>query len=357
MSRMWGSALDHIVEVEIVTADGSVRRASDDENADLLWAVRGAASSFGIVTHFTMRTHPAPDAVVQYRYTFQLGQHPLPALFRAWHHLVFDKAAALDRRLGTMFIIAGDAAVIEAVFYGSEAEYLATGLHDALPSPSDTGVVLNDWLGHLAHLAEGVVLEATKIEIPFYSKSLGFRAQDKLSDAAIDTMFDYLHHTPKPDGLCFIIFTAQGGATSDVAPTATAYGHRDKLVFYEDYVIPLVGHVDARSTAYLRGFHALMDKAVVVAPNQQPEALATTYPGYVDMDLGTGDHVGFRYWGANYPRLRDAKAMWDPSQVFCNPQSVRPAPAAPASKPSSAPVSMSQHGFVALDPRRQRFTI
>lgn len=38
MSRMWASSLDHVVEVEVVTADGSVRRASREENADLFWA-------------------------------------------------------------------------------------------------------------------------------------------------------------------------------------------------------------------------------------------------------------------------------------------------------------------------------
>ena len=37
MSRMWGSALDHIVEVEVVTADGKIQRASETQNSDLFW--------------------------------------------------------------------------------------------------------------------------------------------------------------------------------------------------------------------------------------------------------------------------------------------------------------------------------
>lgn len=53
MSRMWGSTPDHILEVEVVTAEGEVVRASKDENADLFWALRGAGPSFGIVTQFT----------------------------------------------------------------------------------------------------------------------------------------------------------------------------------------------------------------------------------------------------------------------------------------------------------------
>lgn len=37
MSRMWGSALDHVVEVEVVTADGKIQRASETQNSDLFW--------------------------------------------------------------------------------------------------------------------------------------------------------------------------------------------------------------------------------------------------------------------------------------------------------------------------------
>ena len=37
MSRMWGSALDHVLEVEVVTADGKIQRASDTVNSDLFW--------------------------------------------------------------------------------------------------------------------------------------------------------------------------------------------------------------------------------------------------------------------------------------------------------------------------------
>ena len=37
MSRMWGSCLDHVVEVEVVTADGNIQRANPNQNADLYW--------------------------------------------------------------------------------------------------------------------------------------------------------------------------------------------------------------------------------------------------------------------------------------------------------------------------------
>ncbi|HEX2214329.1 MAG TPA: FAD-binding oxidoreductase [Mycobacterium sp.] len=58
MRRKHGLSIDNIISVEIVTADGEVLTASEDENTDLFWAVRGAGSNFGVVTSFEFRMHP-----------------------------------------------------------------------------------------------------------------------------------------------------------------------------------------------------------------------------------------------------------------------------------------------------------
>lgn len=47
---MWGSALDHVEEVEVVLANCPVVHASEDENPDIFFAIKGAAAGFGIVT-------------------------------------------------------------------------------------------------------------------------------------------------------------------------------------------------------------------------------------------------------------------------------------------------------------------
>lgn len=267
-----------------------------------------------------MRTHPEPGNVVQYSYTFTFGEHDVAALFKTWQGFVFDKT--LDRRLGTMFVIVDEAAIIEAIFYGSEAEYKASGIHDRLPTPSHMGIVLNSWLGHLAHVGEGAALHASNIEIPFYNKSLGFREQDRISDELVDETFHYLSTAPRggPD-TTLIIFTVQGGATNDVAPDATSYGHRDKVMFYEDYFLR-VSQVNEQNRGFFRGLQSLMKRALGA-----PELVATTYAGYVDLELGTGEESGPAYWGDNYPALRALKAKWDPGDVFHNPQSVVPAEA------------------------------
>src|SRR5919197_4930601 len=63
LTRRFGWAVDNLLEVEIVTADGELRRASRDEHPDLFWAVRGAGANLGVVTSFTFKLHEVGPTV------------------------------------------------------------------------------------------------------------------------------------------------------------------------------------------------------------------------------------------------------------------------------------------------------
>jgi FAD/FMN-containing dehydrogenase/pimeloyl-ACP methyl ester carboxylesterase len=63
LTRRFGWTVDNLLEVEIVTADGQVRRANREENADLFWAIRGAGANLGVVTSFTFRLHEVGPTV------------------------------------------------------------------------------------------------------------------------------------------------------------------------------------------------------------------------------------------------------------------------------------------------------
>ena len=264
-----------------------------------------------------MRTHPEPGNVVQYTYTFSFGEHDVAQVFKQWRDLAYDPN--VDRRLGTLITITGHAAFVEAIFYGTDKEFQASGLPQRLPTPSDLTCDAKGWVGHLVHLGESEALHASNIRSAFYHKSLGFRQQDILSDGAVDKMVHYILNAPEGfHEISLFIFSAQGGAINDVPVEATSYGHRDKVMFYENYIIN-TPNVSQENKDYFIGFHKLMLDALA-----EPKLISTTYAGYVDLDLGTGVKSGPAYWGELYPQLRKVKTTWDPRDVFHNLQSVRP---------------------------------
>ncbi|KAK3369791.1 hypothetical protein B0T24DRAFT_633286 [Lasiosphaeria ovina] len=310
MSRMWGSCLDHVIEVEVVTADGKIQRVNDNKNSDLFWALKGAAASFGVITEFVVRTHPEPANVVQYSYSLNFGtQAEMASYYSAWQDLISNPG--LDRRFGSLFIMMPLGAIITGTFYGTDDEYHASGIPAYLPK-SDNQVVANDWLGSITHDGENEALYISNLPNPFYSKSIGFKREDMISREGIKKLFSWADKQDKGTLLWAIIFDAAGGAIGDVAMNGTAYAHRDKILFYQSYGVgfPLSG----KTKKFLTDFH---NQVLSVAPT----GTFGTYAGYVDPALTDGQE---QYWGPNLAQLQNTKLQWDPLDIFHNPQSVRP---------------------------------
>ncbi len=94
---------------------------------------------------------------------------------------------------------------------------------------------------------------------------------------------------------------------------ATAYAHRDKVMFYQSYAVGLLELSDT-TRSFLTNFHNQLLSLL-------PTDVYGTYPGYVDPAIADGQA---EYWMSNLPALDLLKAKWDPSDIFHNPQSVRP---------------------------------
>lgn len=308
---MWGTLADHIVQVEVVVK-GEVRRASEHENPDLFWALRGAGPSFGIITKFWMKTHPEPGSVVEYTYDVSFGNDPgaTKEIFKQWQDLAGD--VSLDRRFSSLLIIHPLGVIVSGTFYGSQRDFDETGILERLPKSSS--LRLNSWLGSVAHHFESIILQLADVPTRFVSKSLALRPQDVLNNDETDALFDFMYgdeaHVPM-----VAMFNTEGGAVADLPLNHTSYPHRDKVIMFQSYVIG--GHeVPPNHKRFLTGVYERVKRHTPLG--------GSTYAGYIDMALSSSDAV-FAYWGDMLPRLRQIKLEWDPNNVFRNPQSVPPA--------------------------------
>jgi FAD/FMN-containing dehydrogenase len=316
-SRMWGSSLDHVEEVEVVLANSTIVRASEQENSDIFFAIKGAAAGFGIVTEFKVRTQAEPSEAVLYSYNIQGGNTAAKAdAFKKWQKLITDPD--LSRKFASQFILTEQfGAIITGTFFGSQEEYDSLNISSRLPNEKKSSIELKDWLGTVGHWAEDEALKIVGgIPSNFYAKSLAYTKDDIIPDQAIDDMFEHIDKADKGNALWFIIWDLEGGAINDVAPNATAYGHRNALFYHQAYAVNLLGKIGDKTRDFLTGVNKVITDAL-------PDHDEGAYAGYVDPALG--ENSASLYWGGNVERLENIKAAIDPDDVFSNPQSIKPA--------------------------------
>ncbi|KAK1957293.1 FAD-binding domain-containing protein [Colletotrichum sublineola] len=306
MSRMWGTTLDNVEEIEVVTANGTILRASDNENPDLFFAMRGAGSGFGIVTEFVLKTHSAPPVVLHFSQGFAYRDlEEMAGVYHEWQSVVADPT--LDHRFSTEFVLTPEAVRISSTWYGTEAELYHTGLLERLPEGGSMTLHRENWDRSLDFFAMRESLHSPDVPGRLHSKSLGFARDDLLSKSDVTAVFKAFEEQRKATTEWSIKFQAVGGAISEVPAASTAFAHRDKVMFYQSHS----ANASKAVRDVLDGFHGtLLDCA--------PRA-SGTYPGFADPELRDAQRS---YWGANLPALEELKAVWDPEDVFHNPQSV-----------------------------------
>lgn len=315
---MWGSSLDHVEEVEVVLANSTIVRASEKQHSDVFFAVKGAAAGFGIVTEFKVRTQPEPTEAVLYSYNIQGGSTADKAeAFKKWQKLISDPT--LSRKFASQFILADPVgAIVTGTFFGTQQEYDSLNISARLPNSDDSVIEVKDWLGVVGHWAEDLALKLIGgVPSNFYAKSLAYTKNDLIPDEGVDKLFEYIDNADKGGAIWFTIWDLEGGATNDVAPDATAYGHRNALFYHQAYAVNPLGKISEKTKAFLTG----INNAVLTAVPDHSEG---AYAGYVDPALG-GEKSASMYWSGNVARLEAIKAQVDPTDVFHNPQSIRPA--------------------------------
>ena len=193
-SRLWGLALDAVIEAQVVLANGSIVTASSTENQDVFFvsilpststvqlvvlsfpqAIRGAAPSFGVITSFTVKTQSAPASNVFFNYVFSpLNVTAAVETFLAYQNFGANNAPPT---LGMDVVLGNGDFEVSGVFYGPTSDFTAViqPLLDAVPQqPKSKSVNTYNWLGILKQLRAvmGALTPAQKLisQTPFMLK-------------------------------------------------------------------------------------------------------------------------------------------------------------------------------------------
>ena len=310
LSRKHGMTVDNLISANVVTADGRQLKASETENKDLFWGLRGGGGNFGVVTSFEFQLHPVGPNVLSGLIAFPFAQAKqvltqfarftltMPDELNIW--MVTRKAPPLP------FLpeaVHGKEIVVLALCYAGDP---AVG--EKLIAPlRGFGTAHGEHIGVQPYTAWQQAFDPLLTKgARNYWKSHNF---SQLSEGAIDAIIEYAGKLPSPH--CEIFVGTIGGKTTRVAPEAMAYSSRDAC-----YVMNVHGRwetaaEDARCVAWAREFFA----------KSQPFASAGAYINFLTEE--EAGRIEFAY-GATYKRLVEIKTKYDPTNLFRMNQNIKP---------------------------------
>ena len=308
LQRKHGFTIDNLLAVDLLTADGQTVRASEAENADLFWGIRGAGPNFGIVISFEFRLHPIGPDMVQGWVVHPIERaHELAALFTAFTRAAPDEvfasfALAMAAPGDPWEEFAGQPVVILGGAHCGSADAAERDLR-----PLREHQPLQDAIGTKTYLAmQGAGDESFAWGNRVYTKG-GFL--DELSDGFLDVAVDHISRAP---GQVNVGLWAQGGAVARVPEDASAFTGRSAAFW--------VG-VEAQWTEPER------DDEFVSWSRQAWNDLKpfTTAGTYVNDLVEVSEALARAAYGdAKYDRLVELKRRYDPDNVFRLNQNIRP---------------------------------
>lgn len=312
LERKLGYTCDNLLAAELVTADGRQVVASEGENPDLFWALRGGGGNFGVVTALHLRLHPVPDVMLA-------GMLMYPAamareVVRHWRDVMLS---APDEVAGAVaFITAppvepvpepvrGQPVVGIVVLYigpVDEGEEALRPLLEFGPPP----VALVQPMPYVA--VQRLLEPANPYGMQNYWTA-DFLAE--LPDDAVDVLVEHGTHPTSPLGQ--ITLVPARGAISRVPDDATAFGQRDApwnvhiLTMWPDPAD------NERNVAFTRETAAAL----------KPWTTGRAYLNFIGDEGLT--RVEAAYGPARYERLQRIKREWDPGNFFSHNQNIKPA--------------------------------
>jgi FAD/FMN-containing dehydrogenase len=310
LTRKYGMTIDNLLSADVITAEGKKLRASETENADLFWAIRGGGGNFGVVTQFEFKLFPVGPEIFAGLMVFPFSQakqilskyrqfvNSAPEELNVW--VVLRKAPPLP------FLpenVHGKEVVVLPIFYSgavAEAEKLIAPLRAF-------GTAHGEHLGAQPYVAWQKAFDPLLTPgARNYWKSHNFT---ELADGALDSIIEFAGKLPSPQ--CEIFIGMIAGAPNRIAPDAMAYGHRDAK-----FVLNVHGRWDeAKDDPKCIGWAREFFKA------SAPFASAGAYVNFMTGE--EGDRIAAAY-GDNHDRLVQIKKRYDPDNIFHLNQNIKP---------------------------------
>jgi FAD/FMN-containing dehydrogenase len=312
LCRAYGLSCDNLMSAQVVLADGSVVTASEAEEADLFWALRGGGGNFGVVTEFTFRVHPVTDILGGPMF-FELADGP--AIFAYFRDFIerapreyggfpaFQIAPPLpfvpENRVGEPFV------AVVSCWTGAadEGQRLLDGFREVARPVAEA-------IGTMPYPALNSLFDPlVPPGLQHYWKAA------YLSDLPDEAIAVHMEHGPRvPVVNSTVHLYPINGAVHDVPSDATAFGHRDaKFAAVIAGMWPDPAD-NERNIRWVREYYE------AIAPYSQAG-------GYVNFAAADDQNKVADNYGANFPRLAEVKRRYDPGNLFHLNQNIAPLPA------------------------------
>lgn len=312
LSRKFGLTIDNLLAADVVTARGELVHASERENPDLFWAIRGGGGNFGVVTSFEFRLHRVGPQVLSglIVHPFAAAKDLLPAYRRIVASAPDDLTcwAVLRKAPPLPFLppeVHGTEILVFALCWAGdpEAGRKAIAPLQALGTPLADVVGLNPLAGWQTAFDPLLTPGARN-----YWKSHDFT---ELTDEALAIVLDAIRRLPTPE--CEVFIGHLDGAVNRVPVDATAYPHRDVKFVLNVHTRWSEPAQDAACIAWAR---ELFDQVA-------PHATGGVYVNFMPEDESARVRTGA--YGPNFARLARVKAKFDPANLFRMNQNIAPA--------------------------------
>ncbi|CAO1612877.1 unnamed protein product [Parajaminaea phylloscopi] len=296
-----GFCSDTLVEAQVVLADGSIVKASEDK--DLLFALRGAGSNFGIVTEFILKTVPKPKKVWSGRAVF-----PIQSYSKVAQAVQDFTESNTDTRAGVLFVSMRPppdfhhVAIVMPIFFGdaAEAEKVFSWLDDLSPLMKQVGPIDWETLGRVQD--EGAIPPG---QIGAWQTSVVPRVADvKTYEAALEWQNSLAAKDPRYAGAVLLMEPFVNGAFSKVDDETSAYPHQSEAM---TVIALLVACPDPSLQP-----EADLREGVAKIAAASPRGVLPQYPGYAML---AGEKAQ-DYYGKHTHKLQQLKARYDPEGVF-----------------------------------------